>query len=68
MKEYAEKLTALRKKKQKTQAEVAEDLDIAKSLMSMYETGARNPSDANKIKLAAYYNTTVGELFFSGTN
>ena len=32
--------------------------------LSMYECGERVPRDSVKIKLAAYYNTTVQSIFF----
>lgn len=47
------------------QERVAKDNGISISALSMYEQGNRIPRDEIKIKLAAYYNTTVQELFFS---
>lgn len=58
------KLVSLRKATKKSQRTVANELGIPPSLMSMYESGTRNPSDANKLKLAEYYGTTVGYIFF----
>ena len=49
---------------EKTQGEVAKDLGISVSALSMYETGGRIPRDEVKEQLAQYYNTTVGALFF----
>ena len=43
---------------------VARDVGISVSALSMYEQGNRIPRDEIKIKLAAYYRTTVQELFF----
>ena len=57
------RLTRLRGKK--TQKEVAEDIGVAQSTYAMYESGQRIPSDEVKIKLAAYYKTTVQDIFFA---
>lgn len=57
-----ERLVSLRGSK--TQTEVAEAVGISKSAMSMYESGERTPRDETKVKLARYYNKTVGEIFF----
>ncbi len=43
---------------------VAADLGISVSAVAMYERGARIPRDEIKEKMAEYYNTTVGALFF----
>ena len=48
----------------KSQKEVAYALGISVSAMSMYESGERNPRDELKVKMARYYKTTVGHLFF----
>ena len=57
------RLTRLRGKK--TQKEVAEGIGVAQSTYAMYESGQRIPSDEVKIKLAAYYKTTVQDIFFA---
>lgn len=44
---------------------VCEDTGISVSALCMYERGERSPRDEVKETLAAYYNTTVGALFFS---
>ncbi len=46
------------------QTEVAQAVGISDSALSMYECGERVPRDSVKIKLAAYYNTTVQSIFF----
>lgn len=61
----AEKLVKLRKKKNISQTEVAENLGITRAAVSQYESGQRIPSDEIKIKLANYYSVTVQELFFT---
>lgn len=57
------RLTDLRGKK--SQTEVAKELGISVSAMSMYETGERVPRDEVKEQLAKYYNQTVGALFYN---
>lgn len=49
----------------RTQEEVARANDISVSAIGMYERGERIPRDELKIRLAAYYNKTVQEIFFS---
>ena len=58
-------LSELRTRLGKTQSDVARDLGLPKSLISMYEAGLRNPSDANKKKLADYYGSSVSHIFFA---
>lgn len=60
-----QKLVDLREQKNKTQAQVAEDLGLSTSAITMYENGKRIPKDEIKIKLANYYDTSVLELFFT---
>ena len=49
----------------KTQTQVAADLQISKMQLSRYERGDRRPSDETKIRLARYYGTTVSAIFFA---
>ena len=49
----------------RTRVGVARALGISPSALQAYETGERMPRDAVKERIAAYYETTVGELFFS---
>lgn len=58
----AEKLISLRG--DRTQKEVSEAVGISPSALAMYETGERAPRDEIKLRLAAYYHTTLQELFF----
>lgn len=46
------------------QKEVANELGISVSALSMYESGERRPRDELKIRMARLYGTTVGRLFF----
>ena len=64
VKRNAKKLKQLRMQTGKTMEETAKRLHIAKSTYSMYECAKRNPTDVNKEKIARYYKTTVGALFF----
>lgn len=48
----------------KTQEEVANALEISISALSMYERGERIPRDNIKIRIAAYYNKPIHEIFF----
>lgn len=48
----------------KSQKEVATELGISVSALSMYESGERSPRDELKIRMAKLYGTTVGNLFF----
>lgn len=59
----AEKLVELRGSA--TQLEVANDLGISASALSMYESGQRVPRDEVKLALARYYKTTVEAIFFA---
>lgn len=56
------KLAALRG--EKTQAEVAENVGISTSALSMYECGERIPRDSIKIELAKYFKKSVQSIFF----
>lgn len=57
-----EKLTAARGSRRRE--EVAAAVGVSASAMSMYENDKRVPRDEIKVKLAAYYRTTVQKLFF----
>lgn len=46
-------------------AQVAKDLGISVSAIQMYENGERIPRDEIKVKIAAYYQTTVQALFYA---
>lgn len=61
-KEIGERLKILRG--DKARKEVADDLGISVSAVTMYENGDRVPRDEIKEKIAEYYNTTVQVIFF----
>ena len=58
-----ERLATLRGEKRREI--VAAAIGISVSALTMYETGQRIPRDEIKIKLAAYYGTTVDSIFFA---
>jgi len=47
------------------QESLAEKLGISKSALSMYERGARTPRDEIKNKIANYFKSSEGEIFFN---
>lgn len=59
----AKKLTELRG--ERTREEVSNALNISVSTLQMYENGQRIPRDIIKIKIADYYQKSVGEIFFA---
>ena len=61
--EVGKRLRALRGKK--TLDEVAKALGVTSMAVSLWERGERIPNDDIKIKIAAYYNTTVSAIFFT---
>ena len=50
---------------EKSKTEVAKDIGISVSALSMYESCDRIPRDEVKELLAKYYGLTVGFLFFN---
>ena len=50
---------------EKTQEQVSREIGITKSAYAMYERDERVPRDEVKKKIANYYHTTVGILFFA---
>lgn len=49
----------------KTLAEVGNDLNVTAMAISLWENGERTPSDDMKVRIAAYYNVTVTDIFFN---
>lgn len=58
----SEKLVELRGNR--SQGEVAKELGISTSALSMYENGERIPRDPIKIRIADYYKTPIQDIFF----
>lgn len=46
-------------------SEVAEALGISQSALSMYENGERIARDEVKVRIAAYYETTIEAIFYA---
>lgn len=63
-KEIGRRLRLLRGDK-RTLAEVSKACGISDSTLGMYESGERVPRDYIKVRLAAYYDVDVGELFYA---
>ena len=59
------RLKALRAEKKKTQQQVADDLNITKSALAMYEKDKRMPRDEVKVRIAEYYGESVQSLFYA---
>ena len=62
-KTIGEKLAYLRGSR--TQNEVARELGISISTLSMYETNRRGPRDEIKVRISRYYDVNIGDLFYS---
>lgn len=56
------RITELRRKKRKTQAEIAQYLKMGQSSYQHYESGRSEPSIDALIKLADYYNVSLDYL------
>lgn len=48
----------------RTQEEVAEDCGLSRTALWMYEQGQRLPRPEIMLRLADYYGTDVGSIFF----
>ena len=59
---YIMEMKKLRQQLNKSQKEVAEELNIARTKYARYETGESNPDVDMLIKLADYFHTTVDHL------
>ena len=59
------KLKALRAAKKKSQQQAANDLNITKSALAMYERDERVPRDEVKVRLANYYGESIQSLFYT---
>lgn len=59
---FPDRLKELRKEKGITQAQLAENIFISRSLIAKYETGASHPSREILEKLALYFNVEISDL------
>lgn len=62
LKDFAENLKRLRKEKNLTLRELAEELKIGKSTLSEYENAQKDPSLTNVKKIAGYFNESIDWL------
>lgn len=63
----ADKLKEFREKRNLTQKELAEELNVTSQTISRYELGDRKPSQETLFKLAKIFNVNIGE-FYPKTN
>lgn len=59
---FPDKLISLRKARNMTQAELAEELNISRQAISKWESGTSVPSIENLISISAFFNITVDFL------
>lgn len=59
---FSDRLKALRARKGKSQRALAEDLNLSKSAISMYESGTREPDHETTERIADYFNVDVDYL------
>lgn len=45
--------------------EIAKAVGVSVSAWQMYENGQRIPKDEVKVRIASYFNKTVGDIFYS---
>ena len=63
---FKDRLKELRCSRNLTQMKLAEDLGIAKSTISMYENGKREPDYETLELIADYFNVNIGSLLTKG--
>lgn len=62
MRKFSEVLTALRKEKNLSQRSLAEELNLSKSTIGMYESGNREPNIETLERIADYFNVDMNYL------
>ena len=62
-KEIGKRLVELRGKR--TQEEVAKEINVSVSALSMYERGERIPRDNIEIRISKYYERPIYEIFYA---
>ena len=58
------KINELRMKHGITETEMAKEIGISQSAMTMYECGKRIPRDEIKIKIASFFGLSVESIFY----
>lgn len=59
---FSEKLTALLSERGMTALELAQKIDVPKSIVYEWKSGAREPNAANLRKLSEFFGISIGEL------
>ena len=59
---FARRLSELRKSRHLTQAELAEQIDMARAAIGYYESSAKNPTIGTLQKFADFFNVPVATL------
>lgn len=65
---FAKNLKYLRKKKNISMKELADNIGLSRATLSHYENGNRLPEFESMIKLALYFECSIDELVFHGTS
>ena len=60
--EFAERLRALRQDKRIGQVQLAKELDVGKSVISLWELGRCEPTLSNLIAIARYFGVSIDYL------
>lgn len=66
--QIGERLKSMREERGMTKRFVAKKTKLPYRTYCSYEYGERIPSDQNKVVLADFFGTTVGDLFFAEGN
>lgn len=67
MKKSKISLVTLRRAKGLSQRDLASDVMISPSAIAQYESGSRNPTLENALKIANYFNIPVENISFENT-
>lgn len=59
------KIKNFREKKGVLQKDMAEAIGVTTMAVSQWERGERMPNDSLKVTIAAYFGTTVSDIFFA---
>ena len=63
MNEFGKNLKLLRLEKNIGQVKLANDLNVSKGIISLWENGKREPTISYAIAIAQYFNVTTDSLF-----
>ena len=62
MNQFAERLKYLRKEKDLKQEELANALNVSKGIISLWESGLREPTMSNLVSIASYFHVSIDYL------